>query len=38
MLLAVDGRRAGLIAVVDPIKATTAEAIDGLHGSLRLSC
>ena len=31
MLLAVDGALAGLIAVADPIKATTAEAIAALH-------
>jgi Cu+-exporting ATPase len=31
MFLAIDGKLAGLIGVADPIKATTAEAIDGLH-------
>jgi Cu+-exporting ATPase len=31
MFLAIDGQLAGLIAVADPIKPTTAEAIDGLH-------
>lgn len=30
MFLAVDGRLAGLLAVADPIKATTREALDGL--------
>ena len=32
MLLAVDGKAAGLIGVADPIKATTPEAIRDLHG------
>jgi len=32
MLVAVDGRIAGLLAVADPIKATTPEAIRQLHG------
>ncbi len=31
MLLAIDGRAAGLIGVADPIKATTPEAIHDLH-------
>ncbi len=31
MLLAVDGRAAGLVAVADPIKESAAEAIDSLH-------
>jgi Cu+-exporting ATPase len=31
MFLAIDGKLAGLIAVADPIKPTTAEAIDRLH-------
>lgn len=31
MFLAVDGKLAGLIAVADPIKATTQQAIDALH-------
>jgi copper-(or silver)-translocating P-type ATPase len=31
MLLAVDGRLAGLLAVSDPIKASTPEAVNGLH-------
>src|SRR5690606_12582435 len=31
MFAAVDGRMAGLLAVADPIKATTAEAIRALH-------
>ena len=31
MFLAVDGRVAGLVAVADPIKDTTAEAIEALH-------
>jgi Cu+-exporting ATPase len=31
MFLAVDGALAGLVAVADPIKASTAEAIDALH-------
>jgi Cu+-exporting ATPase len=31
MFLAIDGKLSGLIAVADPIKPTTAEAIDGLH-------
>jgi Cu+-exporting ATPase len=30
--LAVDGRAEGLVAVSDPIKATTAEALEALHG------
>jgi Cu+-exporting ATPase len=33
MLLAVDGRPAGLVAVADPIKATTPEAIRRLRGA-----
>ncbi|MBD0413541.1 heavy metal translocating P-type ATPase [Oryzicola mucosus] len=33
MFAAVDGRPAGIVAVADPIKATTAEAIDALHRS-----
>ena len=33
MFLAVDGRLAGLIAVADPIKATTPEAIRALHAA-----
>ncbi len=32
MFVAVDGKVAGLLGVADPIKATTAEAIDALHG------
>ncbi|HUF46923.1 MAG TPA: copper-translocating P-type ATPase, partial [Vicinamibacterales bacterium] len=32
MFVAVDGRLAGLLAVADPIKATTADAIRTLHG------
>lgn len=31
MFVAVDGRLAGLVAVADPVKATTAEAIRALH-------
>ena len=31
MLLAIDGKAAGLIGVADPIKASTQEAIDDLH-------
>lgn len=31
MFVAVDGRFAGLVAVADPVKATTAEAIKALH-------
>jgi Cu+-exporting ATPase len=31
MLVAIDGRAAGLLAVADPIKATTPEAIRALH-------
>ncbi len=31
MFVAVDGRLAGIVAVADPIKATTANAIDALH-------
>ncbi|MEI8386925.1 MAG: heavy metal translocating P-type ATPase [Verrucomicrobiota bacterium] len=31
MLVAIDGRAAGILAVADPIKATTAEAIKELH-------
>ena len=31
MFLAIDGKAAGLIAVADPIKASTQEAIDDLH-------
>jgi len=33
MFLAVDGRAAGLLAVSDPIKASTAEALEALRGS-----
>ncbi|TIS78686.1 MAG: heavy metal translocating P-type ATPase [Mesorhizobium sp.] len=33
MLVAVDGRLAGFVAVADPIKATTVEAIRALHDS-----
>jgi Cu+-exporting ATPase len=33
VLAAVDGRAAGLIAVADPVKATTAEAVDILHAA-----
>ncbi len=33
MFLAVDGVAAGLLAVADPIKASTAEAIDALHAA-----
>jgi Cu+-exporting ATPase len=32
MFVALDGRPAGLLGVADPIKATTAEAIEALHG------
>jgi Cu+-exporting ATPase len=32
MYLAVDGAAAGILGVADPIKETTAEAIDALHG------
>jgi Cu+-exporting ATPase len=32
MLVAVDGKAAGLLGVADPIKATTADAISRLHG------
>ena len=31
MFVAIDGKPAGILAVADPIKATTAEAIKGLH-------
>ncbi len=31
MLVAIDGRAAGLVAVADPIKASTPEAIEALH-------
>ena len=31
MFLAIDGRAAGIVAVADPIKATTAAAIEALH-------
>ncbi len=31
MFVAVDGRPAGMVAVADPIKATTADAIDAIH-------
>ena len=31
MFVAIDGKPAGILAVADPIKATTAEAIDALH-------
>ncbi|WP_214472443.1 heavy metal translocating P-type ATPase [Mesorhizobium sp. dw_380] len=33
MFVAVDGRLAGIVAVADPVKATTAEAIKALHDS-----
>ena len=33
MFVAVDGKAAGIVAVADPIKATTAEAIRALHDS-----
>lgn len=33
MLIAIDGRAAGTIGVADPIKASTAEAIDDLHAA-----
>ncbi|HET6654982.1 MAG TPA: copper-translocating P-type ATPase [Gammaproteobacteria bacterium] len=33
MYVAIDGALAGLIAVADPVKATTAEAIDGLRAA-----
>ena len=33
MFVAVDGRLAGIVAVADPVKATTAEAIRALHDS-----
>jgi len=37
MLVAIDGKAAGILAVADPIKATTAEAIQDLHAlDLRL--
>jgi len=32
MFVSVDGRLAGFVAVADPVKATTAEAIKALHG------
>jgi Cu+-exporting ATPase len=32
MFVAIDGKAAGILAVADPIKATTAEAIKDLHG------
>jgi Cu+-exporting ATPase len=32
MLVAIDGRPAGLVGVADPVKPTTREAIDALHG------
>ena len=32
MFVAVDGKAAGLLGVADPIKATTAQAIEALHG------
>ncbi len=32
MFASIDGRAAGLVAVADPIKATTRQAIDRLHG------
>jgi Cu+-exporting ATPase len=32
MFVAIDGKPAGVVAVADPIKATTAEAVDALHG------
>ena len=32
MFVAVDGRAAGIVAVADPVKETTAEAIRALHG------
>ena len=31
MFIAIDGRAAGLVAVADPIKSSTQEAIDILH-------
>jgi Cu+-exporting ATPase len=31
MFVAIDGQPAGIVAVADPIKSTTAEAIDALH-------
>ena len=31
MFVAIDGRAAGLVGVIDPVKASTAEAIDMLH-------
>ncbi len=33
MFIAADGKLAGIVAVADPIKATTADAIRALHGS-----
>ena len=33
MLIAIDGRAAGLIGVADPIKSSTAEAIEDLHSA-----
>jgi Cu+-exporting ATPase len=33
MFVAVGGKLAGIVAVADPIKATTAEAIKALHAS-----
>jgi P-type Cu+ transporter len=33
MFVAVDGRLAGIVAVADPVKATTVEAIRALHGT-----
>ncbi len=33
MLVAIDGRPAGFVAVADPVKANAAEAIKALHGS-----
>jgi Cu+-exporting ATPase len=32
MFVAIDGRAAGLVGVADPVKPTTREAIDALHG------
>ena len=32
MFVAIDGRPAGILAVADPIKSTTGEAVDELHG------
>ena len=32
MYIAIDGKAAGILSVADPVKPTTAEAIDALHG------